>query len=82
MLNFQKIFEKSKYIHIGSCSVAKIPNNIVVQTESKTHLRFERKIKSKFQIQKGIHPTSHCTLDAWSRAGTYTPAACCLRSDD
>ena len=60
MLNFQKKFDKSKYIHIGSCSVAKIPNNTVVQTESKTNLRFERKLKPKFQTQKG-HLTSHCT---------------------
>ena len=57
MLNFQKLFEKSKYIHIGSCSVAKIPNNIVVQTESKTHLQFERKLKSKSQ-GKICHGTS------------------------
>ena len=60
MLNFQKKFDKSKYIHIGSCSVAKIPNNTVVQMESKTNLRFERKLKPKFQTQKG-HLTSHCT---------------------
>jgi len=60
MLNFQKKFDKSKYIHIGSCYVAKIPNNTVVQMESKTNLRFERKLKPKFQTQKG-HLTSHCT---------------------
>ena len=77
MLNFQKIFEKSKYIHIGSCSVAKIPNNIVVQTESKTHLRFERKLKSKSQIQKGTHPISHYTLDA-PRLSSRHVSSCCL----
>jgi len=66
MLNFQKIFEKSKYIHIGSCSVAKIPNNIVVQTESKTHLQFERKLKSKSQ-GKICHGTS---LKPWPVFGS------------
>ena len=77
MLNFQKLFEKSKYIHIGSCSVAKIPNNIVVQMESKMHLRFERKLKSKSQIQKGTHPISHCTLDA-PRLSSRHVSSCCL----
>ena len=69
-----------KYIHIGSCSVAKIQNNIVVQTGSKTHLQCERKLKIKVSNSKGNPPdfSLHVCVRTYEQARVLlTPAASC-----